>query len=276
MGIDRMRVVNLACEQVGYLEKASNKDLDDFEGNPGSGNYTKYARDIDAIPGLLNGKKQGYPWCAVTVLWCFVKAYGVAEARRLLCLPERALAASCTYAMKYFQAAGRFSRQAQIGAQIFFSWGHTGIVVDVDGKSVYTVEGNSRSGGKEGVWVHHYALDHSTILGYGIPDFGDGESGSPEAPQGGGEQNDEPQETAGEKSNITTLPVISTGAKGATVRALQILLQGNGCSCGKWGTDGDFGPDTERAVREYQSKHGLDVDGVCGEKTWAAILGLNA
>lgn len=70
------------------------------------------------------------------------------------------------------------------------------------------------------------------------------------------------------------LPELYNGCKGKSVRALQILLIGNGCSCGKHGTDGDFGSDTKAAVVKYQYQNGLEDDGVVGPKTWAKLLGL--
>ena len=54
------KVVNIALNEVGYLEKASNSNLDSKTANAGSKNYTKYARDLDNIPNFYNGKKNGY------------------------------------------------------------------------------------------------------------------------------------------------------------------------------------------------------------------------
>lgn len=68
------------------------------------------------------------------------------------------------------------------------------------------------------------------------------------------------------------LPVLKKGAKGDTVRAMQILLNGNGASLE---TDGSFGGATQRALRVYQEAVGLEPDGSCGRKTWEKLLGLN-
>lgn len=70
------------------------------------------------------------------------------------------------------------------------------------------------------------------------------------------------------------LPELYKGSKGKSVRALQILLIGNNCSCGNRGADGDFGSATKEAVVKYQIENGLEDDGVVGPKTWAKLLGL--
>lgn len=40
--------------------------------------------------------------------------------------------------------------------------------------------------------------------------------------------------------------------------------------------DGYYGPQTEKAVRDYQSKNGLTVDGIVGDKTYGALSGGSA
>lgn len=65
-----------------------------------------------------------------------------------------------------------------------------------------------------------------------------------------------------------TLPngmLLSEGSEGSKVRRLQTTL--NRTSGSKLQRDGDFGPKTEGAVRRFQEKHGLDVDGIVGPKT---------
>jgi peptidoglycan hydrolase-like protein with peptidoglycan-binding domain len=76
-----------------------------------------------------------------------------------------------------------------------------------------------------------------------------------------------------EESFQLAIPVLRNGSKGATVKALQILLIGNGCSCGENGAGGEFGTATENAVMMYQDKTGLPVSGICDPATWKKLLG---
>ncbi|MCL2082955.1 MAG: peptidoglycan-binding protein [Oscillospiraceae bacterium] len=67
------------------------------------------------------------------------------------------------------------------------------------------------------------------------------------------------------------IPVtIKRGSKGENVKLLQRELNKRGAVLK---VDGDFGPKTDAAVRAYQKKQGLVVDGVVGEKTWKRLLG---
>lgn len=70
------------------------------------------------------------------------------------------------------------------------------------------------------------------------------------------------------------LSTLKKGNKGASVKALQILLIGNGYSCGTYGADSSFGAATDNAVRNYQKANGLSVDGIVGPATWRKLLGV--
>ena len=66
-------------------------------------------------------------------------------------------------------------------------------------------------------------------------------------------------------------PTIRKGDKGETVKVCQELLEHLGYDLGKYGTDGDFGKDTEKAVKLFQKNQGLTADGIVGPATWAAL-----
>ena len=69
---------------------------------------------------------------------------------------------------------------------------------------------------------------------------------------------------------MTDRPVLRVGATGDAVDDLQRHLAVAGMpDCG---TAGCFGPETERALREFQTKRGLRVDGVCGPETWNHLV----
>ena len=70
------------------------------------------------------------------------------------------------------------------------------------------------------------------------------------------------------------LPELAINNTGGAVRALQILLIGNGYSCGKAGADGKFGTNTTNALKAYQEANKLVVDGICGTKSWTSLLGI--
>lgn len=67
---------------------------------------------------------------------------------------------------------------------------------------------------------------------------------------------------------------LKKGSRGEQVKALQILLNGRGYSCGS--IDGNFGLKTDAALRKYQKAKGLTADGIAGKKTMAKLLGVAA
>jgi hypothetical protein len=67
-------------------------------------------------------------------------------------------------------------------------------------------------------------------------------------------------------------PLLERGVHGVHVRELQKALNAAGASPGL-NVDGDFGKKTDDAVRAFQTKRGLGVDGVVGAATWRSLLG---
>lgn len=59
------------------------------------------------------------------------------------------------------------------------------------------------------------------------------------------------------------MTTLKRGSRGADVKTLQGKLN--------LAQDGIFGPITEEAVRDFQKRKGLTVDGIVGAKTWAAL-----
>ena len=70
--------------------------------------------------------------------------------------------------------------------------------------------------------------------------------------------------------------LLNKGCIGPDVQALPNALIALHYDCGSYGADGDFGSDTERAVKAFQAAEGLEVDGKFGAKYYAALLARQA
>ena len=243
-------IIALAQNEIGYLEKASNSQLDSKTANAGYNNFTKYARDLDNIPGFFNGPKNGYPWCTSFYCWLFVKSFGVEQARKMLYLPVNSLAAGCDYALGYYKKNGAFYYAPKAGDQIFFSSSrggvaHTGLVEKVTTSTVYTIEGNTSTsagvianGG--GVCRKSYSIGYSRIIGYGRP-----------------------------KYDAESTPVVQPSNRILTVADIQSWL--NKDYAARLVVDNDFGTLTKKAiVKAVQKNIGTSADGVFGVLSKAA------
>lgn len=266
---DPAKVIAVALDEVGYLEKETNSNLDDDTANAGDANYTKFARDLDNL-GFYNGKKNGYAWCDVFVDWCFVTAYGMAAALALTFQPTKAAnncGAGCKYSRQYYQNNGRLFDTPQPGDQIFFyssdktTISHTGLVYAVDKTYVYTVEGNTSSA--SGVVANggavnkkKYKLTYDRLAGYGRPAY-DVEYKADSTPV--------TKYTLGSR----TLKVTSPCMKGDDVTELQTRLNALGFDCGT--VDGEYGKNTEQGVRAFQTAAKIEVDGKFGAESFAAL-----
>ena len=248
---DKQKVIDLALSEVGYHEYGNNR--------------TKYAEEIDAIRGFYNGAKNGYAWCDVFVDWCFVKCFGVVGAKELLCQPDYSAGAGCLFSANYFKNKGQFFKTGpQTADQIFFSYkagevSHTGIVVAVSATTVTTVEGNSA----DAVQRKTYSINDSRIYGYGRPNWD------------GSVAVDIPEEavTKPYKYHFTQYPITLTllrrGDYGPQVVSMQAVLDAKGFHCD---TDGEFGMNTEEALKAFQKAAGLIQDGEYGGMSMNALL----
>lgn len=259
------KVLTLAKSEIGYHEKANNYLLDEKNANVGSGNWTKYGAELDAIPNFYNGKKNGYAWCDQFVDWLFVKCFGASAAMKMLCQPANSAGAGCMYSKQYYKNAGRFVNDPQPGDQIFFfdssgQVNHTGIVESVNGDTIVTIEGNT----SDQVARRTYSRNSGNISGYGRPRWEYATSG---VTQSGATQ-------VNVNVNVNTeVVVLRRGSKGAYVQAMQQKLIDLGYSVGPDGADGDFGENTENALIQFQKDHGLEVDGIFGSESYLAMKG---
>ena len=130
------KLIQIAKNEVGYLEKASNSQLDSKTANAGSNNYTKYWRDVKP-------SYQGQPWCAGFVSWCFMKAFGQEKAKKLL---KHWPYVYCPTMADLFT----LNSNPKVGDIVIFYrngvFAHTGIVIKVSGDRFWTVEGNTSGG----------------------------------------------------------------------------------------------------------------------------------
>ena len=79
------------------------------------------------------------------------------------------------------------------------------------------------------------------------------------------------EKAAEENVQLRGLPLLRRGSRGDAVRVAQYLLLCRGMTLPKYGADGDYGQETEDAVKEFQRLKGLEADGECGAITWAAL-----
>lgn len=184
MPYDIAKVISIAKGEVGYLEKS----LAAYKKNPaviyskkdgaGSDNVTKYGVEMHKIYPETMDLHAAY--CDAFVDWCFMTAYGVANARKLLQgnFDDYTVASANLY-----KKAGAWYAGPQIGDQIFFKNStricHTGLVVDLipSANTVVTVEGNTSSSSEVvpnggAVCIKQYKLNNSRIAGYGRPAYG--------------------------------------------------------------------------------------------------------
>lgn len=167
MGITATDVIDIALAEVGYRGKKTNADLYDKDANV-SGKYNKYAAELyDA--GYYNGKKNGFDWCCIFVDWCIFIASGRDKAVANEVKALSVYGASVRYAKNAM--ASRFDKTPQVGDQVIFkdklgTLDHTGLVCEVNGNTIKTIEGNV---GSSVVDFRTYDISSTRIDGFVHP-----------------------------------------------------------------------------------------------------------
>ena len=237
------------------------------------------------------------PWCAA-----FVSAVGMKAGCGDIIIPNVA----CDPMIGAYEACGGWREEddfnAQAGDIIFYDWqddgvgddrgsaDHVGIVVDNDGRTLTIIEGNC----SDMVKYRTIPVNGKNIRGFAVPDYRrkaaqlqtvvngdvplDPEPVEIEPLRPDADVDPDPQQTAG--SCTVRLPVLREDCVGEGVRNAQRLLIDRRYSCGgSWSTvyrrelpDGEYGPVTKNAVRQFQESRGLPASGVIDAATWTALL----
>ena len=168
-------IIAIEKAEDGYLEKASNSNLDSKTANAGYNNYTKYWRDLNQL-GLMGQSSNfsggpAWAWCAGFQSWAFIKAVGVELARKLLLhLPFT----TCAVLGDKSKANGQLFSDPKVGDVVLFHNGsrhnHTGYVYAVDSSKFYTIEGNTNASSgvvPNGGGVHLKSYVRSTMKAKG-------------------------------------------------------------------------------------------------------------
>lgn len=193
------------------------------------------------------------PWCAMFVSYCMNKAGVLPNVVKKF--------ASCSIGWNWFKSKGQTRNRGYIpqkGDIIFFDWepekgdgiDHVGIVNNVNGEYIYTLEGNH----DDQVNIYKYHINDARIYGYAVPDYT-------------GEEiiENNPSES------YTNKPLVYKGKTGETVKYIQNKLINKGYFLGRTGADGIFGFQTEKAVRQFQIDNSLSADGIIGPLTWEKL-----
>ncbi len=256
------KVILIAKNEIGYLEKKSNIQLDNKTANAGSNNYTKYWRDIKP-------SYQGQPWCAAFVSWCFMKAFGLENAKKLL----------KHWPYVYCPMLGNlFARNAnpKVGDIVIFyrngTFTHTGIVTAVIGDRFYTIEGNTSgasgiiaNGG--GVCAKSYLNSQMPGTKFCTPDW--------KLVSGVTITTNTSSITGGKY--MFTPETVKNGSNGLSVLLLQEILVARGFK-GKDGKaltlDRSARTNTIYALNAYKKSRNMKQDGICDAAVWKDLIAI--
>lgn len=225
------QVLAIARDEIGTTE------------SPPDSNRVKYARWYP-----MNGS----PWCAMFVSWVLDQA-GITAYKH---------AYTPTGAERFRQQDRWFRAHPEPGDLVYYDFPpherieHVGFVVrDNRDGTITTIEGNTSSGDEgsqnNGGGVFRRRRATSLVVGYGRP------------PYEGSAEPERPERTFEKKASF------GSGDEGPEIKIWQRQL--NAVSEVDLEVTGEFDRDTLRATRSFQEAHGLEVDGVVGPVTLAAM-----
>ena len=170
--------------------------------------------------------------------------------------PDKSANGMFTYAKSKGCAWGTIDTLPEIPGVALRSDGHVGVYVG----NGYAIEERGFSYGcvKTKVstrkWTHWYQLP---FVDYGDAVFTGGSCVKPD--------------TATTEYTLGTR-TLRNGSKGTDVKALQEFLLQLGYKLPKYGADGEFGSETETAIKAFQKKASVKADGIYGSDTHKAIM----
>ena len=268
-GNQRTDLVNVARSQLGYHEGDNTSQL--HGESSGSRNYTEYGYWYGTqVQGNSGGSY--YAWCAYFISWCARQA-GIPTS--IISNASYACAGSDNGDFKNLDYYARGSYTPKVGDLVFFCWegnsscwDHVEIVIGVDSSNVTTLGGNT---GDNNVKSRKWSLSNSNIRGYGVPKYTSGSNPTPTptpTPSGSVQDLTNPK-NPNKYSTPPSGTYLNVGDSGTYVRWLQACLNQCGYSCD---VDGQFGYGTAEALKSFQRKYGLTVDGGFGPECRTKII----
>lgn len=140
-------LIDRGISEDGYIEKASNAQLDSKTANRGDNNYTKYSRDVNAS-GLMGCQAQ--PWCCTFQFWLEMQEFGIDTALKNWNMTKQTYVGyNCFATYNAFKKSGRVGMVPRLGAVVIFDFSHAGRVVNIFSKNGQKywdcLEGNTSS-----------------------------------------------------------------------------------------------------------------------------------
>ena len=224
------KVINIAKKYVGVCEDPPNSNKVVF-------NTKFYGREVSGA---------NYPWCCAFI-WCIFNEAGINIKRT----------ASCMMLGDWFKQEGKYHKDnPQVGDIVFFKFpgssrwtNHVGLVIEVNGNILSTIEGNTSSDNKGsqnngGMVAIRTRKINSSVVGFG-------------------------RVSDDKNYSAKNMPTLRLGSRGESVKTLQIILNEHGAHLT---VDGIFENLTKLAVISFQGLNDLQKDGIVGRKTWEKLL----